>query len=89
MRQLIPAVLITIAVVAFGIANSHHVQVSFVFGAPVKIRLIFLLMCTFFLGTVVPIFFRIIQQLRRRRQLKQAKQKQQAFEREERDLVGL
>lgn len=88
MVRLALAVLITIVIVVFSIANSHHVPLSLVVGKPVEIRLIFLLMCTFFTGMVVPIFHRLIQHAKHNKKIKREKELQQAIWQVDRDLVG-
>ena len=87
MVQLALTILITIVVVVFSVANSHHVQLSFVIGAPAEVRLVFLLMCAFFMGMVAPIFNRLIQRLRRDKKTRREKELQQAIQRVDRDLV--
>ena len=67
MTRLIVAILTTMAVVAFGMANTHHVPVSFVFGAPVQIRQIFLLLTTVSIGVVVTLLWQQLRAVRRRR----------------------
>jgi uncharacterized integral membrane protein len=52
MIRLLLAVLVTVAVVTFAMVNTHMVVLSFVFGPPVKVRLIFLLMSAFLLGMI-------------------------------------
>lgn len=47
MWQLIVSVLLTVAFVAFGMANAHRVTVELIFGEPIEIRLIFLLVIAF------------------------------------------
>lgn len=88
MFQLALALLVTVVIVVFSIANSHHVQLSFVVGAPIEVRLVFLLMCAFFMGMVTPIFYQLIQRLKRDRKREQEKELQQAIQLVDRDLVG-
>jgi hypothetical protein len=52
MRRLIVLVVLTAVVVAFGMANGHHVPVSFVIGQPVPVRQIFLLLSAAALGSI-------------------------------------
>lgn len=59
MWQLGVAVLSTAFVVAFGMANSHHVQLAWVLGEPVEMRLIFLLSIAFGLGVLTVAFHRL------------------------------
>ncbi len=88
MFQLALAILVIVVIVVFSIANSHHVQLSFVIGAPIEVRLVFLLMCAFFMGMVIPIFYRLIQRLNSDRKTEQEKELQQAIQLVDRDLVG-
>lgn len=87
MIQLIITVLMTIAVVIFSITNSHHVELSFVIGAPVKIRLIFLLLSTFITGMTVPIYFHMVERLKNNKKLKMEQEFQEAVKRVDRDLL--
>jgi hypothetical protein len=48
--RLVLAIFGTIALVAFVMVNTHHVKLSFVVGEAVEVRMIFLLLTTFFLG---------------------------------------
>lgn len=66
MVRLILAVVLTISVVSFVMVNTHHVNLSFVVGPPVKIRLIFLLMSAFFVGTICTSFLMMVWRLRGR-----------------------
>lgn len=88
MPRLAMAVLVTIAIVAFGIANSNHVQLSFVVGRSVQIRLIFLLICAFFIGMGVPVFHRLVRRLEHDRRMTRERELQQAIERVGSDIVG-
>ena len=88
MFQLALAILITVVIVVFSVANSHHVQLSFIVGAPAEVRLVFLLMCSFFMGIVVPIFYQLIQRSKSDKKMKQEKELQQAIQLVDRDLVG-
>ncbi len=51
--RLILSVVTTVLSVVFIMANTHDVELGIVFGGPVRIRLIFLLMSAFLLGVVV------------------------------------
>lgn len=88
MAQLIIAILMTIVVVVFSISNSHHVELSFVVGKPVEVRLVFLLMSTFFIGMVAPIFYQLFQRLSISQKIEREKKMQQAIRQVDRDLVG-
>jgi len=67
MLQLVLAVAVTIAIVLFGLANSHDVELSYIVGEPIRIRMIFLLFCVFFAGWVAAYFYQMIVQVNRRR----------------------
>lgn len=67
MRQLVLAVLITVVVVLFGFANSHEVELGYVVGEPIEMRLVFLLAIAFATGALTAVFRRMAQEARRRR----------------------
>ncbi len=71
MLQLILAVLVTVVLVAFGMANTHQVELSIVVGAPVKFRLIVLMALAYAAGIVTAWFRemarRVARQAERRR----------------------
>ena len=67
MRQLILAVTLTAIGVAFGIANSHHVEVGYVVGEPIEIRLVFLLAITYGAGAVTAVFWQLYGRIAQRR----------------------
>ena len=58
---------VTVAVVIFVMMNTHHVTLSFVLGGPVKVRLIFLMMMTFFVGMLATSLITMVWRLRPRR----------------------
>lgn len=66
MLQLIVAVVVTVAVVLFGMANSHHVELSYVWGEPVRIRMIFLLAIAFLAGSVTTYLYQMANRVSRR-----------------------
>lgn len=70
MLRLLIAIAATVAVVLFVMVNTHHVALSFIFGQPVQVRLIFLLMLTFMLGSVLTIFISMYTKARLRRRLR-------------------
>ncbi len=72
MLRLLLAMVATVTVVVFVMVNSHHVALSVVVGPPVKIRLIFLLMLTFILGSLVTAFGGMFVRLRVRRRVRAA-----------------
>lgn len=77
MFRLIAAIVLTVSAVVFVMANTHHVELSFVVGSPVRVRMIFLLMVTFIAGLVTAGLWgmfarmrwkrRIVEQLRQER----------------------
>lgn len=66
MGRLIVAILCTVAVVAFSMTNTHHVELSFVVGEAVKIRLISLLAVTFIAGALTVYFYQAVTRVTRR-----------------------
>ena len=66
MLQLIVAVVLTVAVVLFGMANSHHVELSYVWGEPIRIRMIFLLAIAFLAGAVTSYLYQMANRVSRR-----------------------
>lgn len=72
MLQLFVAVVLTILAVMFAMANTHHVELNFVLGEPVEIRLIFLLVATYFAGGSTAylylLFSRVTRGFQRRRE---------------------
>jgi uncharacterized membrane protein YciS (DUF1049 family) len=71
MWRLVLAVLVTVALVAFGMANTHQVELSVVVGPPVKFRLIVLVALAYAAGIVTAWFRemlgRVARQAERRR----------------------
>ena len=68
MIKLIFAVLFTIVLVAFSMANAHHIELSVIFGKPIEIRLIFLLATSYTLGAVSSTIFTMVRQLKRKQE---------------------
>lgn len=67
MLQLLLAAIGTIVIVLFAIANSHDVELSYIIGEPIRIRMIFLLASVFMAGWVTAYFYQVISQVSRRR----------------------
>jgi uncharacterized integral membrane protein len=67
MLQLLIAVVATIAIILFAMANNHHVELSYVIGEPIRIRMIFLLACVFVAGWATAYFYQLVSQMTRRR----------------------
>lgn len=74
MKLLILSIVMTLAAVLFALANSHRVEVSVIFGAPIQIRLIFLLGTAFLTGAAVPCFFFLVRRVRVQRAARRAGQ---------------
>ena len=72
MTRLILAVVVTIAVVVFAMANMHFVVLSLVVGPPVQIRLVFLLMSCFLAGVISFWFFLMVRKIRSRQRFGKA-----------------
>jgi len=66
MKRLVFIVLLTAIVTLFAVANSHHVELSFIFGAPVRMRMIFLLAGVFTAGVISTISFQEWRRANRR-----------------------
>ena len=66
MSKFLSYLVASILLVAFAFSNSDHVSLSFVFGTPIQIRLIFLLLVTFLAGAAVPVFCVLLGNARRR-----------------------
>lgn len=93
MFRLVMAMAATISAVVFVMANTHHVKISFAFGSPVKVRLIFLLILTFVAGAVVTGIFSMISNVRfryrvRHRVRKEAREQPERDEIDDEDLVA-
>ena len=50
MQRLLLLILIGLVLVLFAWSNTHHVEVGLIFGRPVHVRLVFLLLTTFLVG---------------------------------------
>ena len=89
MIRLIIAVAATAVAVVFVMANTHAVTLSLVFGTPVKVRLIFLLMSTFLLGVLVSSFVGMISKIRfKRRMFRELRKEKERAEAPHGDLVA-
>jgi len=89
MKSLVVIVLATVIAVLFVFANSHHVEVSLIFGAPVRLRMIFLLMGVYVAGALSTIIFQQWQRAKRRRDFEKAQKATPPVEDEHRDLIDL
>ena len=66
MLRLVVTILATIVIVAFAMANTHRVELSFVIGAPVEVRLVFLLATSFVVGLATAMFVQLVGSVRAR-----------------------
>ena len=66
MARLTVLMALTIAAVVFGMSNTQDVHLSLVFGEPVEIRLIVLLVIAYLSGAVSSYFYQTITQINRR-----------------------
>jgi uncharacterized integral membrane protein len=67
MKRLIFFILATVIVTTFAVSNSHHVEMSLIFGAPVQMRMIFLLAGVFTAGVISTLGFQEWAAIKRRR----------------------
>ena len=58
------AICITVVLVFFALSNMHVTEVSFIFGPPVQIRTIVLILGTFLFGILTVLFFYTVRRLR-------------------------
>jgi uncharacterized integral membrane protein len=65
MARLIIAILATILLVAFAMANTHHVELSLVFGKPTEIRAITLLGAAYGAGVLTAVIGDMVLRLKR------------------------
>jgi len=75
-----------LAVVMFAWSNTHHVEVGFVLGRPVAVRLIFLLLTTFLLGHFTAVLLNVYVRSRIKSKARREKMAEDAHEDEEDDL---
>jgi uncharacterized integral membrane protein len=72
----------------FAVANSHHVEVSLIFGAPIRMRMIFLLAGTFVAGVISTIALVQYREARRHRaELENLKAERESESQEQSDLL--
>ena len=88
MVQLILAVVSTVAFVVFCMANTHHVELSYVFGEPLKIRLIFLLTIAFLCGSLGTVFYQLTARVIRRASDRERRLRLRLAAETRRELVG-
>ena len=63
MIQLVLAIVMTIGVVVFSMANNHHVELNYMFGEPLRIRLIFLLGIAYITGVVSTLLYQLTRRV--------------------------
>jgi uncharacterized integral membrane protein len=67
MKRLVFFIVATIVATSFAVANSHHVEISLIVGAPVRMRMIFLLVGAFSAGVVSTLGIQEWRTVQRRR----------------------
>ena len=70
MPQLLIAMVCTAGLVVLGMANTHHVELSYAFGLPVQIRLVTLMLTAFSAGATCTLFWQMITRLVRNKELR-------------------
>ena len=65
MPRLVLAISATVLLVAFAMANTHHVELSLVFGRPAEVRLIFLIGTTYVAGVLTGTFWGMVRRLKK------------------------
>jgi uncharacterized integral membrane protein len=70
MHKILLTAAATVLLVLFGMQNSDHVPVSFIFGGPSKVRLIFLLVLAAAFGFVVAYLIGLNRELKLKRQIR-------------------
>lgn len=69
MAKLIAIFLLTVLLVLFAFANSHDVELSYVIGEPIRIRLVVLLAVAFGAGALTATFYQLFNDLGHRRRI--------------------
>ena len=87
MKRLLAILMGTLVAMLFAVANSHHVEISFIFGAPVRMRMIFVLAGVFVSGVLSTVIFQGYQAAKRQREAAERKRKPAESERD--DLLGM
>ena len=67
MKRLIFFIVATVVATSFAVANSHHVEISLIVGAPVRMRMIFLIVGAFTAGVVSTLGIQEWRTVQRRR----------------------
>ena len=69
--------------VLFAWSNTHHVEVGLVFGRPVHVRLIFLLLTTFLVGHFTAVMLHVYVRTRTSAKVKREKARQEASDQDD------
>ena len=67
MKRLVFFIVATVVATSFAVANSHHAEISLIVGAPVRMRMIFLLVGAFTAGVVSTLGIQEWRAVQRRR----------------------
>ena len=89
MQRLVIVVLGTIVAALFTLANSHHAEVSFIFGAPVRIRMIFVMAGVYSMGIISALIFQHWQRVKRKRDFEEARKVASVAEEGPRDITDV
>jgi uncharacterized integral membrane protein len=90
MTRLLAILLGTFVALLFAVANSHHVEISLIFGAPVRMRMIFVLAGAYVGGLLSTLIFQGYQTARHHREeASRSKKKPAAAADEREDLLEL
>lgn len=73
MQQVLLIIMAGLAMAMFAWSNTHHVELGLVFGRPVHVRLIFLLLTTFLLGHFTAVLLNVYMRSRIKAKAKREK----------------